>query len=97
MSKSLNSQRVPLRTNRKPKPFRPTANDVTTELVYQARMSHRLISRSYMWCNWFGGVGFLIINLRYNYCDKCHGVLWSTEDKSSPKIQALWQRSGNFG
>lgn len=97
MSKPLNSQRVPLRTDKKPKPFLPTADDLTTESIYHARLSHRLISRSYMWCSWFGGVGFLFVKLGYNYCDKCHAVLWSEEDKSPPKIKKLWHRSGNPG
>lgn len=53
-----------------------------------AKAEHRPIGRSYLWCDYWNGVGYLVISPTANWCDKCRKTLWSYHDpRPSPYMQ----------
>lgn len=88
-------KKIPFRETVVVGPFKPKFSDLQLNKIIEGRQQHRLISKSFLWCDWINGVGFLKIQTEYNYCDKCHMVLWSIYDKTPPAVRIKWIRPGN--
>jgi hypothetical protein len=87
--------KVPLRTLAQASRFDPTYEDLQPAKVVLARNNHYLLSKDYMWCNWFESVGFLKLTPLYNYCDKCRGILWSCHYPETSREESRWVRGIN--